>query len=123
MPYPALPLISFHIDKVAFGCNGGRVYSDMHSLVPMAEFKSVLVMDDRGDVLSLYCLVTATYTIERFCYRPLLKKRRSELLDFFVDSVIPPPYRNLPPRQQSEVPLWIAKTLKIFTTAVRFRRD
>jgi hypothetical protein len=70
---------------------------DLHSLVPLAEFKAVLGVDDRDDTLSRYCLVTATYTIEQFCHRRLLEKKRSEFLDFFGDYVIP--LRDYPVRE------------------------
>jgi hypothetical protein len=70
---------------------------DPHSLVPLADFKAVLGVDDRDDCLSRYCLVTATYTIEQYCHRRFLKKRRSELLDFFGDYVMP--LRDYPVRE------------------------
>jgi hypothetical protein len=54
----------------------------LHSLLPLADFKALLSIDDREDALSRFCLTTATYTIEQYCHRKLLKKRRSEYLAF-----------------------------------------
>jgi hypothetical protein len=39
-------------------------------------------MDDREDVLSRYCLITATYSIEQFCRRRLLVKKHTDYLTF-----------------------------------------
>jgi hypothetical protein len=43
----------------------------LHSLIPLADFKAVLGIDDREDAMSRYCLITATYTIEQYCLRRL----------------------------------------------------
>jgi hypothetical protein len=61
----------------------------IHSLIPIADFKARLSIDDREDALSQFCLTTATYTIEQFCHRRLLKKRRSECLTFAGDYEFP----------------------------------
>jgi hypothetical protein len=53
---------------------------DFHTLMPLAEFKAVLGIDDREDTLSRYCLITATYTIEQYCKRRLVKKISNEQL-------------------------------------------
>ncbi|AEF81663.1 hypothetical protein [Leadbettera azotonutricia] len=54
----------------------------LHTLMPLADFKALLSIDDREDALSRFCLITATYTIEQYCHRRLLKKRRFEFPAF-----------------------------------------
>jgi hypothetical protein len=61
----------------------------LHSLIPLSDFKALLSIDDREDALSRFCLTTATYTIEQYCHRRLLKKRRSEYLAFTGDYEFP----------------------------------
>jgi hypothetical protein len=58
---------------------------DIHTLVPLADFKAVLGIDDREDALSRYCLITATFTIEQYCKRRLIRKKRFEFLPFYGD--------------------------------------
>jgi hypothetical protein len=70
---------------------------DFHTLMPLADFKAVLGIDDRGDALSRYCLVTATYTIEHYCKRRLLRKKRFEFLPFYGDYIFP--LRDYPVRE------------------------
>jgi hypothetical protein len=62
---------------------------DIHALMPLSEFKAVLGIDDREDALSRYCLVTASYTIEQYCKRRLLRKKRFEFLPFYGDYIFP----------------------------------
>jgi hypothetical protein len=69
----------------------------LHSLIPLADFKAVLGIDDREDALSRYCLVTATYTIEQYCKRRLLCKKRFEFLPFYGDYIFP--LRDYPVRE------------------------
>jgi len=57
----------------------------LHSLIALGDFKAVLGIDDREDKLNQFCLVTATYTIEQYCMRRLLKKRYFENLPFWGD--------------------------------------
>jgi hypothetical protein len=57
----------------------------LHSLIPLADFKAILSLDDREDALSRYCLITATCTIEQYCKRRLLRKKRFEFLPFYGD--------------------------------------
>jgi hypothetical protein len=57
----------------------------LYSLIPPGDFKAVLGIDDREDALSRYCLVTATYTIEQYCKRRLLYRKRFEFLPFYGD--------------------------------------
>jgi hypothetical protein len=53
--------------------------------VPLSDFKAILNLDDRENALSRYCLTMATYTIEQYCKRRLLRKKRSEFLPFYGD--------------------------------------
>jgi hypothetical protein len=49
----------------------------LHSFIPLADFKAILDLDDREDALSRYCLITATFTIEQYCKRRLLRRRHT----------------------------------------------
>jgi hypothetical protein len=69
----------------------------LHSLIPLADFKAVLGIDDREDALSRYCLITATYTIEHYCNRRLLRTKRFEFLSFYGDYIFP--LRDYPVRE------------------------
>jgi hypothetical protein len=72
-------------------------HGNLHSLIPLADFKAILGIDDREDALSRYCLITATYTIEQYCKRRLLYKKRSEFLPFYGDYIFP--LRDYPVRE------------------------
>ncbi|GHV25498.1 hypothetical protein AGMMS4952_03390 [Spirochaetia bacterium] len=61
--------------------------NSLYSLISLADFKSSLGKDDREDALSQVSLVTATFTIEQYCHRRLLKKNRSEYQIFTGDHV------------------------------------
>ncbi|WP_174269885.1 hypothetical protein [Treponema primitia] len=61
----------------------------LFSLVPLGDFKALLGIDDREDALARYCLVTASYTIEEYCRRRLLCRKRTEFLHYSGDPVIP----------------------------------
>jgi hypothetical protein len=61
----------------------------LYSLMPLEDFKAVLGIDDREDKLARFCLVTATFTIEQYCKRRLLRKRHFENIEFFGDLVLP----------------------------------
>jgi hypothetical protein len=41
-----------------------------------------LGLDDRDEALSRYCLITATYTIEQYCLRRILRKKHTDYLIF-----------------------------------------
>jgi hypothetical protein len=69
----------------------------LHSLTPLEDFKAILSVDDREDALSRYCLVTATYAIEQYCKRRLLRKKRFEFLPFYGDYIFP--LRDYPVRE------------------------
>ena len=61
----------------------------IHSLIPLEDFKKVLGLDDREDNLSRYCLIMATYTIEQYCMRRLLRKKHFELIEYSGDLLLP----------------------------------
>jgi hypothetical protein len=61
---------------------------DLHSLVPLADFKTVLGLDDREDALSRYCLITATFTIEQYCRRSLFIRRHFERFECAGDLLL-----------------------------------
>jgi hypothetical protein len=54
----------------------------VHSLIPFEDFKAILGLDDRENTLSRYCLITATYTIEQYCKRRLLRRKYTDYLTF-----------------------------------------
>jgi hypothetical protein len=65
--------------------HGNGVRTSLHSLVLFEECKAILGLDDREDILSRYCLIAATSTIEQYCRRRLLHKKRFEFLPFYGD--------------------------------------
>ena len=60
----------------------------LHALIPLADFKTILGLDDREDTLSRYCLITATYTIEQYCKRHLFMKKHFERIEFAGDLLL-----------------------------------
>jgi hypothetical protein len=75
----------------------GTQHPPLHSLIPLGDFKAILGFDDREDTLSRFCLITATYTIEQYCRRWLLRKKRFEFLPFYGDYIFP--LRDYPVRE------------------------
>jgi hypothetical protein len=69
----------------------------LHTLIPLEDFKTVLGLDDRDEALSRFCLMTATFTIEQYCRRRLLNKKHYEALEFYGDYVFP--LRDYPVRE------------------------
>jgi hypothetical protein len=61
---------------------GGPSGFTLHTLIPLEDFKAILGIDDREDTLSRYCLITATYTIEQYCKRRLLRRKNTDYLTF-----------------------------------------
>jgi hypothetical protein len=61
----------------------------LYTLIPLDDFKMILALDDREDALSRYCLTTATFTIEQYCKRRLLRKKHFEFLPFNGDYLFP----------------------------------
>jgi hypothetical protein len=68
---------------------GGPSGFTLHTLIPLADFKAILGIDDREDTLSRYCLVTATFTIEQYCKRRLFLKKHFERIEFHGDLFLP----------------------------------
>jgi hypothetical protein len=62
---------------------------NLHTLIPLADFKAVLGVDDREDKLARFCLVTSTLTIEQYCKRRLLRKKHFERIEFCGDLLLP----------------------------------
>jgi hypothetical protein len=50
--------------------------------MPIEDFKALLSVDDREDKLSRFCLITASFTIEQYCKRRLLRKKHTDYLTF-----------------------------------------
>jgi hypothetical protein len=50
--------------------------------MPLADFKSILGLDDRENNLSVFCLITATYAIEQYCKRRILCRKNTDYLTF-----------------------------------------
>jgi hypothetical protein len=84
-------------------------HGNLYSLIPLTDFKAVLGIDDREDCLDFasmrnqgyeflhgknstnvfqppslaaFCLITATYTIEQYCKRRLLRRENTDYLTF-----------------------------------------
>ncbi|MDR0758569.1 MAG: hypothetical protein LBF74_00435 [Treponema sp.] len=64
------------------------VQKPLHSLIPLADFKAILGIDDREDALSRYCLITATFTIEQYCKRSFFVKKQFERIEFAGDLLL-----------------------------------
>ena len=69
----------------------------LHSLIPLADFKALLGIDDRDEAMARYCLITATYSIEQYCMRRLFLKRHFELIAPNGDLILP--LREYPVRE------------------------
>jgi hypothetical protein len=57
---------------------GAKSTKQLRTLIPFEDFKAVLGIDDREVVLGRYCLITATYAIEQYCKRRLVKTISNE---------------------------------------------
>jgi hypothetical protein len=57
------------------------VEKPLYSLIPLEQFKAVCGLDDREDALARFCLITATYSIEQYCKRRLLRKKHTENIE------------------------------------------
>jgi hypothetical protein len=78
--------------------HGNGVHGNpLYSLIPLEDFKALLGIDDREDVLSRFCLTTVTYAIEQYCKRRLLRKKRFEFLSFYGGYIFP--LRDYPVRE------------------------
>ncbi|MDR2071468.1 MAG: hypothetical protein LBP81_08670 [Treponema sp.] len=79
--------VFFHISLAYFVFMDNE--TQLHSLIPLADFKAMLGIDDREDPMSRYCLITATHTIEQYCLRRLLLKRHFERVETNGDLLLP----------------------------------
>jgi hypothetical protein len=61
----------------------------LYSLIPLEEFKAVLGIDDRDDKLVIFCLKSATKTIEQYCQRHFLRKQYFEWISLTSDLLLP----------------------------------
>jgi hypothetical protein len=62
---------------------------NLHTLIPLVDFKALLGADDRDDKISRFCLVTSTLTIEQYCRRRLIRKKHFEQIDYGIDLILP----------------------------------
>jgi len=53
----------------------------LHTLIPLEDFKALMGIDSREDKTARFCLVTATLSIEQYCMRKLLRKKKTEIVD------------------------------------------
>ncbi|MDR0475961.1 MAG: hypothetical protein LBH43_20130 [Treponema sp.] len=60
----------------------------IYSLIPLDDFKAVLGIDDREDKLARFCLVTATYSIEQYCKRRMIRRKHFENIEFSGDLIL-----------------------------------
>jgi hypothetical protein len=87
----------------------GSSQNSLYSLIPLADFKAILGIDDREDCLDFasvrnqgceflqgknsttlfqppslaaFCLITATFSIEQYCKRRLLRRKNTDYLTF-----------------------------------------
>jgi hypothetical protein len=75
----------------------GAPDTPLHTLIPLADFKAILGIDDREDALSRFCLTTATFTIEQHCKRRLSLKKHFERVETNGDLLLP--MREYPVRE------------------------
>ena len=70
--------------------NGEKAAGDsLYSLIPIAEFKSLLGIDDREDTLCKFCLGASTAAIEQYCMRKFLRNKYFEIIPYTGDLVLP----------------------------------
>jgi len=60
----------------------------IYSFIKLADFKTVLGIDDRDDNLAIFCLKTATKAIEQYCKRHFLREKHFEWNDYDGDLLI-----------------------------------
>jgi hypothetical protein len=65
----------------------GAPNTPLHTLIPLVDFKAILGLDDREDTLSRYCLITATYAIEQYCKRRILRRKNTDYLTFTGEQI------------------------------------
>ena len=67
----------------------GNSKNTLYSLIPLDDFKALMVVDDREDKIARFCLVTSTLSIEQYCKRRFLRKKHFERIDFYGDLILP----------------------------------
>jgi hypothetical protein len=60
----------------------------LYSLIPLEEFKLLLPVDSREDLLSSFVLLISTYGIEQYCRRRFLVKNYTDYADYTGDGLI-----------------------------------
>jgi hypothetical protein len=75
----------------------GVTAPSLHTLIPLADFKALLGVDDREEKTATFCLITATFTIEQYCKRRLFLKRHFERIAYTGDLLLP--LREYPVRE------------------------
>ena len=63
--------------------------NQLHTLIPLEDFKALLGVDDREDKIARFCLVTSSCTIEQYCKRRLLRKKHFERIEYIGDLLLP----------------------------------
>ncbi|MDR2741098.1 MAG: hypothetical protein LBB98_02970 [Treponema sp.] len=76
----------------------GTSNTGLCSLISLEDFKTILGIDDRENTLSRYCLITATFTIEHYCRRRLVKKTIKEQVPLNTGELLLP-LREYPVRE------------------------
>ena len=54
----------------------------LYTLIPLDTFKALVGIDDREEKTARFCIVTATFTIEQYCKRRLLRKKHFERIEY-----------------------------------------
>jgi hypothetical protein len=60
----------------------------LHSLIPLEDFKALMGVDSREDKTAVFCLLTATLSIEQYCMRTLLRKKKTDVLELQGDKLV-----------------------------------
>jgi hypothetical protein len=81
---------------------------NVHSIIPLGDFKALYGVDDRDEKLACFALTTATYSIEQYCKRHLVLKTCLDYLDYQGDLVFT--LRDYPVREVKEV--WVGDALQ-----------
>jgi len=74
--------------------NEQRTVSKLYSLIPLADFKAVMGVDDREDKIARFCLLSAALTIEQYCKRKFLRRKYTE--DCLIDGDLVVTLREYP---------------------------
>ena len=61
----------------------------LYTLIPLDIFKALIGVDDREEKTARFCLVTATFAIEQYCKRRLLRKKHFERIEYHGDLFLP----------------------------------